>query len=299
MQLTLGPVAYCWPRARLDAFYEAVAAAPVERVYLGEAVCSRRNEYRTEDWLRAAARLAEAGKEVVLSSQVLMEAEADLRAWRRFIGDGRFRLEANDIGAVNMVAGRAPFIAGPHLNIYNAQTLEIFASLGAERWVPPFEMSRASLAAVLVEKPAGIETEIVAYGRLPLAYSARCFTARHYDLAKDDCALRCIDHAGGLELATRDGAPFLVLNGIQTQSWRVLNLLEELPSMRALGVDAVRLAPQPERMDEVIAAFRAVLDGSAPPSVADRLALAQPAPSCNGYWHGRPGLELAAASAHA
>ncbi len=149
MQLTLGPLLYYWPKARLDEFHAMLAAAPIDRIYLGEAVCSRRHEYGTIDWLDAAARLADAGKEVVLSSQVLMESEADLKALRRFAADGRFLIEANDMGAVHMVAGRAPFIAGPHLNIYNAKTLAFFASLGANRWVPPFEMPRVALAAIL------------------------------------------------------------------------------------------------------------------------------------------------------
>jgi collagenase-like PrtC family protease len=295
MQLTLGPVQYYWPKARLDAFHDALAAAPVDRVYLGEAVCSRRHEYRTADWLDAAARLADAGKEVVLSSQVLMESEADLRALRRFASDDRFLLEANDMGAVHVVAGRAPFVAGPHLNIYNAPTLAFFASLGAVRWVPPVEMTRESLAAILVEKPANVATEVFAWGRLPLAFSARCFTARHYDLPKDDCRFVCLEHPAGLELATRDREPFLVLNGIQTQSHRVLNLVDALPDMRALGVDAVRVSPQPERMDAVIAAFRAALDDATPDAVAAILEGAAPAPTCNGYWHGRPGLDLVAA----
>lgn len=291
MQLTLGPVLYYWPKARLDAFHEALAAAPVDRVYLGEAVCSRRHEYRTADWLDAAARLADAGKEVVLSSQVLMESESDLKALRRFVADGRFLLEANDMGAVHMVADRAPFVAGPHLNIYNAPTLAFFASLGANRWVPPFEMTRASLAAILAEKPADVATEVFAYGRMPLAFSARCFTARHYDLPKDDCRFCCLDHPDGLALSTRDHEPFLVLNGIQTQSYRVLNLVDALPDMHALGVDAVRLSPQPEQMDAAIAAFRAALDGAASDAVAAMLEPTMPAPPCNGYWHGRPGLD--------
>lgn len=294
MQLTLGPVAYHWPKARLDAFYEAMAAAPVDRIYLGETVCSRRREYRTADWLDAAARLAAAGKEVVLSSQVLMESEADLRTLRRLAADGRFAIEANDMGAVHMVAGHAPFVAGAHLNVYNAQTLAFLASLGASRWVPPFEMTSGSLASILAEAPEGIETEVFAYGRLPLAFSARCFTARHYDLPKDECRFVCIDHADGLVLATRDREPFLVLNGIQTQSYRVLNLLDALPRMRALGVKAVRLAPQAERMDEVVAAFRKALDGAAPAGVAEALDAALPAPACNGYWHDRAGLEQVA-----
>lgn len=297
MQLTLGPVLYYWPKARLDAFYAAVATAPVDRVYLGEAVCSRRHEYRTADWLDAAARLADAGKEVVLSAQALLESESDLKALRRIAADGRFRLEANDMSAVSAVAGTAPFVAGPHLNVYNAATLAFFASLGAERWVPPVEMSRAALAAIVAAKPRGVATEVFAYGRLPLAFSARCFTARHYDLPKDDCRFLCLDHPDGLPLATRDGEPFLVLNGIQTQSYRVQNLIDALSDMRALGIDAVRLSPQPERMDEVIAAFRGALEGCSVVDAARALDPLLPAPACNGYWHGRPGLEQVATRA--
>ena len=96
MQLTLGPLLYYWPKTRLDAFYDAVATAPADRVYMGEAVCSRRHEYRTADWLDAAARVADAGKEVVLSSQVLMESESGLRTLRRLVADGRFLLEAKE-----------------------------------------------------------------------------------------------------------------------------------------------------------------------------------------------------------
>jgi len=294
VQLTLGPLLYHWPKARLDAFHDAVAAAPVDRVCLGEVVCSRRHEYRTADWLDAAARLADAGKEVVLSSQVLMESESDLRTLRRLAADRRFLFEANDMGAVHAIAGHAPFIAGAHLNIYSGETLAFFASLGANRWVPPFEMTRAALALILADRPAGVATEVFAYGRLPLAFSARCFTARHYDLPKDDCRFVCLDHPEGLTVSTREGEPFLVLNGIETQSHRVLNLADELPDMRALGVDAVRLSPQPERMEEVIAAFRAACDGAAPGGVAALLAPALPAAACNGYWYGRPGLDYVA-----
>jgi len=290
MKLALGPVLYYWPKERLDAFYAAVAAAPVDIVYLGEVVCSRRHEYRTSDWLAAAERLADAGKEVVVSAQVLMESESDLKTLRRYVGNGRFPVEANDWGAVNLLAGVAPFVAGPHLNIYNAATLAFAASLGATRWVPPFELPAASLTAILDDAPPGIGTEVFVYGRLPLAFSARCFTARRYDLPKDDCQFRCLAHPDGLPLATRDGEDFLVLNGIQTQSFRALNLAAELPQMRRLGVESVRLSPRHERFEEVIATFRAAIDDVLEaPAVAALLTAS--APVCNGYWHGRPGIE--------
>lgn len=290
MKLALGPVLYHWSRERLDAFYSAATAAPVDIVYLGEVVCSRRHEYRTSDWLSVAARLADAGKEVVLSAQALMESESDLKTLRRYVGNGRFPVEANDWGAVNLLAGVASFVAGPHLNIYNAATLALAASLGAVRWVPPFELPAASLAAILDDAPAGVATEVFAYGRLPLAFSARCFTARRYDLPKDDCQFRCLEHPDGLPLTTRDGEPFLVLNGIQTQSFRVLNLAAELPQMRELGVDAVRLSSAHEGFDEVIAVFRSAID-DAPGASATVASCGANAHSCNGYWHGRPGIE--------
>lgn len=291
MQLTLGPILYYWPRAKLDSFYAAIATSPVERVYLGEAVCSRRHEYRLDDWLDAAARLADAGKEVVLSTQVLMESEADLRALRRLAADGRFLLEANDMGAVHTITGHAPFVAGPHLNLYNAEALAVIASLGAKRWIPPFEMTRESLAAILADKPAGVATEVFAWGRIPLAFSARCFTARHFDVPKDECGFVCLQHPDGMALETREQEGYLVLNGIQTQSYRVLDLAAAVPDMRKLGIDAVRLSPQAEGMEQVIEGFRAALEGAPAGGVSATLAGAHPAPRCNGYWHGRPGLE--------
>jgi O2-independent ubiquinone biosynthesis protein UbiV len=295
MKIALGPVLTYWEKARLDAFYAAVATWPVDIVYLGEVVCSRRHEYRLADWLGAADALAAAGKEVVLSAQALMESESDLKTLRRIVANGRFMVEANDMSAVHLLADRGPFVAGPHLNVYNAPTLSLIASLGAVRWVPPVEMTQASLAAILVQAPAGLATEVFAWGRLPLAFSARCFTARHYDLPKDDCRFSCVAHPDGLPLATKDGEPFLVLNGTQTQSHRVHSLVAALPGLARLGVDVLRVSPQAERSGEIVAALRAAVDGRTAPAVAEAtIAALAPAPPCNGYWHDRPGLDYVA-----
>jgi O2-independent ubiquinone biosynthesis protein UbiV len=292
MKLALGPVLYYWPRERLDAFYRDIAAAPVDIIYLGEVVCSRRHEYRLADWLAVAERLAAAGKEVVLSTQALLESESDLKALRALVGNGRFTVEANDMAAVHLLADHTRFVAGPHLNVYNAQTLEFLASIGAVRWVPPVELPVAALAAILARRPGGMATEVFGYGRLPLAFSARCFTARHYKLPKDDCNFRCLDHPDGLTLATRERREFLVLNGIQTQSHRLHSLIEALPAMRALAIGALRVSPQSERTGEVLGIVRSALDDAMDPAAAaGELRALMPAPACNGFWHGRPGLE--------
>ncbi|NMM07818.1 U32 family peptidase [Polaromonas sp.] len=292
MKISLGPLLYYWPRDAIFSFYDAIAATPVDLVYLGETVCSRRHELRLSDWLELAARLQGAGKEVVLSTQVLLESGADLAIMHKIASNGNFSVEANDMGAVRCLAGKVPFVAGPHLNVYNLPTLQWMASLGASRWVMPLEMKRADLAVLQQGRPAGLQTEVFAYGRMPLAYSARCFTARHRNLPKDDCRFSCIDHPDGLMLNTREHEEFLVLNGTQTQSARVYNLVDALDDMRALGVDVVRLSPQAQHTTEVIEVFHAARTQTlAPQEALARLQPLMPDQGCNGYWHGRPGLE--------
>lgn len=299
MQLALGPLLYYWPRQQVFDFYQAAAAWPVDIVYLGEAVCSRRHEMQLNDWLDIAKMLRNAGKQPILSTMVLLESGSDVTHMLKISRNGEYPVEAGDMGAAHaMSAQKLPFIAGPHLNLFNADALEWIAELGATRWCIPLELTAKNLQGVLRAKPAGLQVEVFAHGRLPLAFSARCFTARHYNLPKDDCQFRCIEHADGLLLSTREGEGFLNINGIQTQSARVYTLLGDIPALQKLGVDVLRISPQSQHTDKVLTAFSAAVNaGSAPAGALDALRQYLPAAPCNGYWHGRPGMELVQAGA--
>lgn len=285
MKLSLGPLQYFWPRERTLAFYREAAHWPVDTIYLGETVCSKRRELGTRDWIALAEELAAAGKEVVLSSLALVEAESELNATMRMLEHGGFMVEANDLTAVQLCRehGR-PFVAGPSLNVYNHRALALLVEDGLRRWVPGVEQGMRLLddllAAYICEGGQLPELEAIAWGRLPLSWSARCFTARALDVPKDACGFRCIDYPDGLPLRTREGEAFLRINGIQIQGDEIVDMGPELPQLRALQIGCLRLYPQAEGMREVVEHFDLARRSEHPPPRIGAV---------NGYWHGLPG----------
>lgn len=335
LALTVGPVLYHWSRTALLQFYAELADSPADTLVLGEVVCARRRELKLADWLALARELAQAGKEVVLAAQAMVETEADVRQIEHLAEQGQpfslteqgpmlgvaeqgqaavspeaapsvrlgdpagFAVEAADASALQLLAGRVPLVLGPHLNIYSRPALIEHADLGATRWVAPVELSLDAIAAInpptdRVRTPDGqpIETEAWVFGRVPLSFSARCFTARHHGLAKDQCEYRCLADGDGLPMQTSDGRPFLVLNGTQTQSAAVQCLLADGAALRAAGIARLRLSPCAQGFGQVLRDFEAVMNHGAPPypALAHWPALGVPLPLANGYARRQPGI---------
>ena len=95
-----------------------------------------------------------------------------------------------------------------------------------------------------------MQTEVFGFGRMPLAFSARCFTARHQP-AKDDCRFSCIDHPDGSLLLRASKR----ISGAQ---WHPNPVGQGLQPDRSggghagLGVEVLRLSLQSQHMVEVI-----------------------------------------------
>lgn len=308
--LTVGPLQYWWPRAQTMAFYAEVADSAADTVVLGEVVCSRRNEFKTDDWIALARDLARCGKSVVLATQALVMSESELRTLRRLCEQDEFAVEAGDASALAVLARehakrpqRPGFVLGPHVNVYSRAALAELAPLGASRWVAPLELALDALARInpaddRVSGPAGpVATEVFAFGRMPLAFSARCFTARHHRLNKDECDFRCRDDADGLLLASSEGAPFLVLNGIQTQSAALHCLIGARDALAAAGVSRVRLSPCSRGFARVVALFDDVFHHGADAHAAraELDALGLPGALVDGFARRQPGMQEIAA----
>ena len=299
MKLSIGPIQYFWERQRVLEFYQEAADSAAEIIYLGEVICSKRRLLKPEDWFAIGEELRQNGKEVILSSLTLLEAASEMSSLKKLCRNESFMVEANDISAVQLlsVAGR-DFVTGPSFNIYNHRSLRLLAEKGLKRWVLPVELGLDTLKDLQAQRPEGVETEVFALGRLPLAYSARCYTARSHNLPKDDCQYKCLDYPDGAMLKTREDQEFLVLNGIQTQSALTHQVLEQLPELKALEVDVLRISPQYEHTFEIIDIFDEARYGAALPPLGEKLLGLLPLGACNGYIVEQAGMNLAPGSDH-
>ena len=143
MKLALGPLLYYWEKNKVAAFYQHALNGEADIIYLGETVCSKRRELKTRDWINLGKELANANKEVVLSSMALLEAPSEIKMLRQICENGLFKVEANDLAAIQMLAeNKVPFVCGPAINCYNASTIKLLINKGMQRWVMPVELSR-------------------------------------------------------------------------------------------------------------------------------------------------------------
>ena len=114
MKYAIGPVLWYWPTDTLTSFYQQAADSSADIIYLGEAVCSKRRATSFAQWMEMGRTLTQHGKQVVLSTLALLQSPSEVKELRRYVENGEFLLEANDIGTVNMAAERKlPFVAGP------------------------------------------------------------------------------------------------------------------------------------------------------------------------------------------
>lgn len=292
--LTLGPTFFHWPPDRLRDFYSRIAdEAPIERVHIGEVVCGKRMPFSDPAWPEIIERLERGGKEVVLATLAMPTLLRERRAIEELCGDGRL-VEINDVTALPARAGQ-PFVAGPFLNVYNEAAARFLIRRGARTICPPVELSLAAIDTIAAAC-TDAEFEVFAFGRLPLALSARCYHARLHGLHKDSCQFTCEQDPDGLVVETLDDQPFLAMNGVQTLSAQVQAILSPPSDFAARRIRRLRLSPHTCDMVAVARTYRALLGGEMAPAEAHAalVGLALPGELVDGYAHGAAGALPAA-----
>ena len=297
LELTVGPLMFPWTREGIAEFYQRLAEeAPVERVVIGELVCSKRLPFYEDVLPEAIARLKRAGKRVALTSLALPTLLRERVAAKELFQTG-IEVELNDLSALAATDGKA-FSIGPLINVYNEATLGFLVHRGAKAFCLPPELPFASieiLSRTAVALDAGVE--VWAYGRAPLAISVRCYHARIHGLSKDSCRFVCAANPDGLPVRTVDGRDFLALNGVQTLSHAHVNLIGDVEKLAAAGVAALRLSPHSGDFIALTKLFRAAIDGkiSGQEALARSQDLAPQAAFSHGFAFGAYGAEPLAA----
>lgn len=212
MKLTVGPLLFNWPAEMWADFYARIAdEAPVDRVIIGEGVCSKRLPFYADRICAAVERLQRAGKTVLFASLILVTLERERRASADLIGDPEIGVEVNDLTLMNWVNETTRFTIGPFVNVYNKSTLAFLAKKGARLICLPPELPFASVESLARAAAAlNVGLEVWAYGRVPLAISARCYHARVHGLTKN--------RANSSVAATSTGA-WLIQSTVRA-SWR-------------------------------------------------------------------------------
>lgn len=262
--LTVGPLLFNWTADEFADFYARVAdEAPVDRVIIGESVCSKRAPYYADRIPAAIERLQRGGKQVILSSLAMVTLEREKRAARELFDQTALEVEIDDLTLMNWAKSETAFSIGPLVNVYNEATLAYLARQGAKRFCLPPELPFASVEVLAGAATAsGAAIELWAYGRIPLAISGRCYHARVRGLTKDSCQFVCAQDADGLAVRTLDGADFLAVNGVQTLSHKYCNLIGDLDQLAKAGVASLRLSPHTGDFIGVTRAFAEVASGA-------------------------------------
>ena len=291
-KLTLGPIAYHWSADARRDFYARIAdEAPVDEVYLGEVICSKRAPFHEADLPATIERLERAGKTVILSTLAEVMLKRERKATEDLAAMDTPEIEVNNAAGL-YARGKRPHRIGPFMNAYNDATIAWIAGQGATQAI-----AAAAQAAVAL----GLGVEVQVFGRASLAVSARCYHARAHGRTKDNCQFVCEEDPDGMPLRTRDDRPILRVNGIQTLSESYVDLLPEAARLIADGVTHLRLMPQAVDLVAVAQVFRDALDGRVPTGEADaRLAtLSGHAGLSNGFYHGTAGYRRISAAAPA
>lgn len=291
--ITLGPVLFNWQPELWRDFYARIAEeAPVDQVCLGEVVCSKRMPFFDGLIGHVIERLERAGKSVILSTLAMPTTSRERRLMRDLIAGFDQTIEANDVSTLSEVEGR-PHMIGPFINVYNEATLAYFARRGARAVCLPPELPLASIRSIAAANEA-VAIEVFAFGRSPLAISARCYHARVHGLTKDGCQFVCGEDPDGLDVDTLDGQPFLTINGVQTLSRSYTCLISDIPALLKAGISGFRLSPHTCDMVAVSTLFRDVLDGRSEPGVAlEKLRSLLPGETLsNGFLHADAGVKF-------
>lgn len=204
----------------------------------------------------------------------------------------------SDLGAFSLAKRYAPDVevhVSTQASVANAEAARMWHDLGASRVVCARELSLEEIAKLRRDTPPGLQIEAFAHGAMCMAVSGRCLlstalTGRSGNLGA--CAQPCRWSYAVVE-ETRPGIAMTVEEddfGSYVMNAQDLCMIDHLEELAEAGVDSIKLEGRNKRafyVANVVAAYRAVLDGADPSSVKGLLSAVSHRPYSTGFYFGR------------
>ncbi len=282
--ISLAPLHYPWSGEQISQFYhDAAQNSLISRVYLGEIVCAKRRPLIQKYLTTIIGELQAANKEIVISTPVLHNDNDSHQLMLDNIAlaqHHQLTVEINDLAGLSHLNGQK-FIVGPYINTYNRDTLGVFQRIGAQLLCPPFECNQTVIRDLA---QGNLPLEITIFGKIPLSISSRCFIAHHQQLLRDECKLACIKENQEL-IATSGNTDLFTINGMQVQSAKIYNLINQLPELLAMGINNFRIMPTTGfSLAKISNLITTVLSGQKTPNLDDGQFV-------NGFYHNCEGYK--------
>ena len=260
----------------------------------------RASNFKVEDLPWVSAYAHERGAAVHVACNTVMH-EGDLKELPAYFEAvqkaGVDALIISDMGAFALAKRYAPEVdlhVSTQASVSNSAAALAWHELGARRVVCAREMSLADIAATHADLPASLELEVFAHGSMCMSYSGRCIISDFLNGRPANgghCTQPC-RWEWKLEEPSRPGEAFTLEEDERATylfSSRDLNMLEHLDELEAAGVDSIKLEGRGRGAfyaATVTGAYRRVLDGEDPATVASELETVSHHPYGTGFFFG-------------
>ena len=185
---------------------------------------------------------------------------AVLEELRRLKDAGITDLALTNIGQIHLVRDLGFTLHGDFgLNIMNSQSVKELRQMGMQSCTLSFEMNLAQIR----DMSLGLDSQIIAYGRLPLMITENCITKRHGDgCARDGRA--CSGNNNAIVDKTGRTFPILRENHCRSTLYNAekLWLADKMGELEHLGLRWLRLNFTTENTREIEAVIQAYQTGS-------------------------------------
>ena len=260
----------------------------------------RASNFKVEDLPWVSAYAHERGVAVHVACNTVMH-EGDLKELPAYFEAvqkaGVDALIISDMGAFALAKRYAPEVdlhVSTQASVSNSAAALAWHELGARRVVCAREMSLADIAAMHADLPDSLELEVFAHGSMCMSYSGRCIISDFLNGRPANgghCTQPC-RWEWKLEEPSRPGETFTLEEDERATylfSSRDLNMLEHLGELEAAGVDSIKLEGRGRGAfyaATVTGAYRRVLDGEDPATVASELETVSHHPYGTGFFFG-------------